>query len=302
MTLLTRILFFGFCGILAGALAWPVIELVLYFQATIPTLLLLNVILGVAAGVCMGGGFGASEGIISRSGVKIRNGILTGLVIGVVAGAAGFIAGQAALLFLGTVIFHSAYTVQRFGFPLSRSIGWALFGLCIALVHGVRCLSWTKIRNGIIGGLCGGFIGGLVVEYLNVFTPHAWYARLCGFVVLGLLIGIFYGIVENRLSRASLLLLGGKSQNREFLLTQKVTNIGASPKTEISIDGYTGTSGVHTLITREKGEFLLTDAGSKTGTYLNDEKIRSRKLKDGDVIRVGDAQFLFRERGGRVDQ
>ncbi|KPJ85873.1 MAG: hypothetical protein AMS17_13830 [Spirochaetes bacterium DG_61] len=296
MTLLLRIVFFGFSGILAGILAWPVIELILFFQAVFPTLLLFNIALGVGAGVFMGGGFGASEGIISVSGVKIKSGVVTGLVIGVVAGIAGFITGQAVLLFLGTAIFHSAYSVQRIGFPLSRSIGWALFGMCIALVHGVRSRSAGKIRNGIIGGLSGGFLGGLVVEYINVFSPDAWYARLVGFAVLGLLIGVFYGFVENRMAKASLLLLGGRSKNREFLLTQKVTNIGASPKTEVGISGYDHVVGVHTLITREKGEFVLTDAGSKAGTYVNDEKTRGATLKDGDVIRVGDAQFLFRKR------
>jgi hypothetical protein len=299
MTLVLRILFFGFSGVLAGVLAWPVIELVLFYQAVFPTLLLFNIALGVAAGVFMGGGFGAAEGIISGSEAKLRNGILTGLAIGVAAGAAGFITAQAALLFLGTAFFHSAVGVQKIGFPLSRGFGWALFGLCIALVHGVRSLSWGKIKNGIIGGACGGFLGGLVVEYINVFTPHAWYARLAGFAVLGLLIGIFYGIVENRLSAASLLLLGGTQKNSEFPIIQKVTNIGASQKTEIGIKGYGGVSGVHTLITRKKDGFLLTDAGSKSGTFVNEEKTRNRKLEDGDVIRVGDAQFLFRERRGR---
>ncbi|KPJ80781.1 MAG: hypothetical protein AMS17_20130 [Spirochaetes bacterium DG_61] len=98
------------------------------------------------------------------------------------------------------------------------------------------------------------------------------------------------------MAKASLLLLSGKSKNREFLLTQKLTNIGKSPVTEIGLSGYGKVSDVHTIIKREKNNFILTDAESKTGTYVNDDKTRSTKLKDGDVIRIGDAQFLFKRK------
>jgi hypothetical protein len=296
MSLIIRIFFFGCAGIFAGVLAWPFIEVILFYQAAFPTLLLFNIALGVCAGLFMGGGFGTSEGIISVSKIKIRTGMLIGMVTGVIGGVIGFIAGQAVLLALGTAFFHSAYSIQRIGFPLSRAIGWALFGGCIGMVHGIRSRSGSKIRNGVIGGLSGGFFGGLVVEYINLFSPDSWYARGVGFLVLGLLIGIFYGIVENKLAKASLLLLSGKSKNREFLLTQKLTNIGKSPVTEVGLSGYGKVSDVHTIIKREKNNFILTDAGSKTGTYVNDDKTRSTKLKDGDVIRIGDAQFLFKRK------
>lgn len=296
MSLITRIFIFGVVGILAGALAWPFAELVLYFQADFTTLLLFNIVLGISVGLFMGAVFGSSEGIISVSGLKIKTGIITGIVTGVIGGLVGFVAGQAALLLLGTTFFHSTAGFQKFGFPISKAVGWATFGMCIGMAHGIRSKSASKIRNGIIGGLIGGLFGGLVVEYINVISPQSSYVRLAGFALLGLLIGIFYGFIENKLAKASLLLLSGRYKDKEFPLTQRVTNIGKSPRTEIGLKGYTQVADVHTIIKQEGNNFVMTDAGTKAGTFINDDKTKKMKLKDGDVIRVGDAQFLFRKK------
>ncbi|MBA7652298.1 hypothetical protein ES703_60128 [subsurface metagenome] len=296
MSLTTRIVFFGLIGILAGILTWPFAELILYYQASFPTLLLFNIALGITVGLFMGACFGTSEGIIAASKVKIRTGIATGVIAGIIGGIIGFVAGQAALLFLGTTFFHSTYGFQKIGFPVSKAVGWATFGMCAGMAHGIRRQAGSKIRNGIIGGFIGGFLGGLAVEYIKVLSPGNVYARLVGLMVLGLLIGIFYGIIENKLAKASLLLLNGKYKDREFLLTQRLTNIGRSPKTEVGLSGYNNVADVHTIIKKEKDDFVLTDAGSKNGTLINDDKTGRVKLRNGDVIRIGDAQFIFRKK------
>jgi CDP-diglyceride synthetase len=296
MSLIVRILFFGLVGVFSGLVAWPCAELVIFFQASFPSLLVFNIVLGVTVGFFMGGCFGTSEGVMAISKLKTQAGLVSGVITGIAGGVIGFVAGQAALLGLGTTFFHSSYAFQRVGFPVSKAIGWATFGMCIGMAHGVRSRSGNKIRNGLLGGFIGGLLGGLAVEYLKIIEPDSGYVRLVGFVLLGLLIGIFYGFIENKLARASLMLLNGKFKEKEFLLTQKMTNIGKSPKTEIGLEGYTKVSDVHTMIAKEKKGFVLTDAGAKTGTYVNDEKIGKKILKDGDVIRVGDAQFLFRKK------
>jgi len=49
----------------------------------------------------------------------------------------------------------------------------------------------------------------------------------------------------------------------------------------------------------EDGVFNLMDLGSSNGTFLNGRRLESnaiRRLKHGDLIRVGNQQFVFRER------
>ena len=125
MSLFMRIIFFGLAGIIAGILSWPFTELVIYDQETFGTLLLFNIVLGISVGLFMGACFGASEGLISVSKEKVKNGIIMGTATGVIGGLAGFVSGQAALLYIGTTFFNSNLSFQRIGIPVSRAIAWA---------------------------------------------------------------------------------------------------------------------------------------------------------------------------------
>ncbi len=296
MSLLMRIVFFGLAGIIGGMLAWPFAEVIIYYQADFPTLLIFNAALGITVGLFMGICFGMSEGLIAVSKEKIKAGIIMGIIAGIIGGLAGFVAGQAALLYIGTTFFNSNYSFQKIGIPVSRAIGWAIFGICIGVAHGLRNMSLGKVRNGIIGGFVGGILGGLAVEYMRIYSPENVFARLVGLIIMGFLIGMFYGLIENRLAKASMQLLNGRYKGKEFPITGRVTNIGRSGKTEIGINGYTNVADVHTLIKKEGNDFILTDAGSKPGTFVNDDRAERVRLKNGDIIRVGEAQFQFRKK------
>jgi len=292
MSLVMRILFFGLTGLAAGAAAWPFSEIVLFFQAKFPSLLAFNIVLGVSVGLVMGGVFGMSEGVLSSSGKKTVNGGLAGLVVGIAGGIAGFFIGQAALLYIGTRLFSSAISFQLYGFPLSRALGWALFGMCIGAAEGVRSRSLAKLRNGIAGGFVGGLLGGMLVEFIRILSPARMYARFGGFALLGLCIGIFYGFVENRLAGALLRILNGRQRGNEIPLTQKNTTIGSGATADVTLNGYRYITEVHAGITKRKGDYTVA------GALVNDEKINDKKkdekpLKDGDIIRVGDVQFQF---------
>ncbi len=50
----------------------------------------------------------------------------------------------------------------------------------------------------------------------------------------------------------------------------------------------------HAWIKSEGDDFLVFDVGSANGTFVNDEQIQEpRRLESGDVIRFGDAEFVF---------
>jgi hypothetical protein len=298
MNLFIRKILFALIGLTAGLIAWPLAETVLNFQANFPNLLLFNIVLGLMIGLVMGGCFGMIEGITLNSKPKIKTGVLTGILIGGPGGVIGLFIGQMALLLIGTTFFNSAGSFQKIGLPISKAAGWAVFGGIIGIVEGVRSRSLTKVRNGIIGGFIGGLLGGYAVEFLNILFPGNAYSRLAGFVILGILIGTFYGFIENRLAFASLLLLNGKDKGKEFLLTQRKTTIGSSSAADIEIQGYKNIGGIHSSITKQKKEFVyeninLPDEKAKTVTFINDGKIGESKLSNGDIIRIGNAQFQF---------
>jgi pSer/pThr/pTyr-binding forkhead associated (FHA) protein len=53
-------------------------------------------------------------------------------------------------------------------------------------------------------------------------------------------------------------------------------------------------SRLHAWIDTSQGCFILTDAGSRTGTFVNGEAIVRWELQPGDEIRIGPANLVFR--------
>jgi diguanylate cyclase (GGDEF)-like protein len=51
----------------------------------------------------------------------------------------------------------------------------------------------------------------------------------------------------------------------------------------------------HASILRIAGHYVLTDLKSTNGTYVNEEKIKTRQLKDGDQIRIGKTVIKYTE-------
>jgi hypothetical protein len=47
------------------------------------------------------------------------------------------------------------------------------------------------------------------------------------------------------------------------------------------------------VIQRSDGQFLLTDLGSLNGTFVNDARVDSAVLGDGDRVRFGNSEYRF---------
>src|SRR6185369_12736966 len=76
-------------------------------------------------------------------------------------------------------------------------------------------------------------------------------------------------------------------------LDRPLTVIGRRQGSDIVIHD-TNVSRMHAQIKREGSRLLIEDTNSSNGTIVNDEKIeRPTQLRAGDVIRIGDAVFIF---------
>jgi pSer/pThr/pTyr-binding forkhead associated (FHA) protein len=50
----------------------------------------------------------------------------------------------------------------------------------------------------------------------------------------------------------------------------------------------------------QKNRYLIADAGSASGTFLNDQKVtKPTELKAGDLIRLGSYLLRFNEKPGK---
>jgi len=288
-----RKLVFGIIGLLAGLAAWPAAEFILILQSSFPSYLVFTMILGAIFGAIMGGFFGSVEGITLSIRSRILPGIITGVLVGAVGGAIGFLIGQGVLFLITDMFFHSNKTLQTYGIPISRTIGWGFLGFFIGTVEGIRARSWTKVKVGMTGGIVGGLLGGFVIEYLRMIFPSFPYARLVGLLILGFLIGLFYGIFEKRFSQGVIKLLNGALKGKEYLLVQKTIRIGTSGKADIQLTGYKNVADIHALLKTVKGEVILNTVQTKDRVLINELKTTEQMLKFGDVIQIGAAKFLF---------
>jgi DNA-binding winged helix-turn-helix (wHTH) protein len=82
-------------------------------------------------------------------------------------------------------------------------------------------------------------------------------------------------------------------ENRKWILLQGANVIGRAPDAAIQCD-VTGVSRHHARIVVAKDGVTLEDLGSKNGTYLQQRRITSAPLTDGDQIRIGQAHLIFR--------
>ncbi len=84
----------------------------------------------------------------------------------------------------------------------------------------------------------------------------------------------------------------GKPKN-DFRITKERVFLGRDPSSDLMIDDEL-VSKQHAAIYFRNGEFILDDLNSKNGTFLNGELVERAKLQDGDVIKIGNSEFLFR--------
>jgi len=69
--------------------------------------------------------------------------------------------------------------------------------------------------------------------------------------------------------------------------------IGREPGCELMLDD-PGVSKKHAQIIRVENEYIIRDQGSVNGTFVGEHKITHHTLRDGDVIRIGKHELVFR--------
>lgn len=84
-----------------------------------------------------------------------------------------------------------------------------------------------------------------------------------------------------------LLVQGGGQKGHEILLTGSSISIGRQEDSDVVIEDRL-VSRRHAVVEKERGHWLLRDAGSRNGTLVNGERISgAHVLRDGDEIQIG---------------
>jgi two-component system cell cycle response regulator len=94
--------------------------------------------------------------------------------------------------------------------------------------------------------------------------------------------------------RPVLVVIAGPELGRRIDLDSGDVEIGRDEGLTLQIDSEL-VSRRHASIQRIAGQLIVADVGSTNGTFVNEQKIRTHKLQDGDQIRVGKVVLKYTE-------
>lgn len=86
----------------------------------------------------------------------------------------------------------------------------------------------------------------------------------------------------------------GAYAGQQFGLNRPNITIGRDPGNDIAL-GDPMISTRHARIRQAEGRFVLHDTASMNGTFVNDQRTQRKLLIDGDRIRLGSVEMVFRE-------
>jgi len=261
---------------------------------------------------------GLIEGIMSRNFWKALSCGGIGVGIGLVWGICGTILGGMAMnivksialpIFLVNVPKPDPADPLNFLTPgilftliSSRSLAWTIVGAGMGVGPGVALKSKKLFLNGMVGGLLGGFIGGLLFDPIGFtliklgFSDSGGTSRLIGFCTIGLMVGVFVGLIENLTKDAWLIMKTGPLKGKQFVIYHNPTIIGSSPKCDVYIFKDPSVEPHHAEIRQLGSKFEIFDNHSPQGVFVNSQRISKKMLEKGDIVIIGESLLEFQQK------
>ncbi|MGB7606507.1 MAG: FHA domain-containing protein [Lutisporaceae bacterium] len=249
---------------------------------------------GIIGGL-IGAAMGLGEGIYYGSKEKAIKYTFTGLGIALAIGVVGGYIAQ--ILYSNLLVGTDEYTPLVY-LSFVRAIGWAIMGLGVGIAVGLIKPEKMRVINCSIGGLVGGFIGGFAFDFISRATlmsenDTGTIPRAVGIIVLGALIGLGIGLLEQFAKAAWLKVIRGEFEGKEYLVFAGITSIGNSGKNTIVLFKDKLVAPYHCDIILEANRYVLVDKGTPMGTIVNGMRVNRHILKQGDAIALGNSVLIF---------
>ena len=253
-------------------------------------------IIGAFLGLFVAAAIGLVDGILNSTGTERY-------LRALISGGIGFVGGALGSL-LGTALFAAGNEQM-----IWLVVGWMVAGLLIGAASGLFDLlraalakrdmgqSVRKSLNGVYGGLLGGLFGGLPFGLLLTSNALPLSGLAIGLTILGICIGLMVALAQVFLKEAWILVESGRRAGRQLMLSKDETTIGRAEACDLGLFGDNAIEKLHARILLTKNRYVLDDAETPGGTFLNDVRVsRPTPLKDGDAIRVGGCVLRFGEK------
>jgi len=304
MALVTRIYFNAVYGGLGGLLGWMLFSI---FASKTDEITWTRL---VVDGLLVGGSIGALvvsvEALRDRSWLRFVRLACVGILLGGLGGALGMCLAESTNYLL--VSRMGAIRESAFLFlltVLARGLSFTLLGLFVGASEGLAARSQGKFSYGTLGGALGGFVGGCLFGLIYLLTlqsgGEASFAGAAGLVIMGASIGSLSALVQGVFQPASVKVLRGWQEGREYPLEKIDTRVGRDESADIALFRDMKVEKQHVIIQREGERFLLLNTGAPPEfTRVNDSPVPHLiELHDNDKIQLGNVLLRFQRREAR---
>ncbi|MDR3691875.1 MAG: FHA domain-containing protein [Fimbriimonas sp.] len=114
-------------------------------------------------------------------------------------------------------------------------------------------------------------------------------------IAIGVALGLTILVADEWVRLASIRLMHGRNEFRDWSLDYPVNRIGSAEGCEIPLFGVSGVEPIHAVIVRSASRFHIE---AKTNTLVNGQPVSHAPLQSGDTISIGGAQLVFTTGGG----
>jgi hypothetical protein len=262
----------------------------------------LNLLLGGALiGLSIGYFVVSVEGIRDQSAVRFARLASYGALLSWIGGALGMYVGDQ-VNYVVIHVFRNLGPVATLAAMIARGLGWSLLGIAIGASEGIAARSLGKFSYGTIGGLLGGFIGGVLFELFYAHARHegstSYFWSAVGLVILGACIGSLSALVQAVFQPANVKVLRGWQEGREYPLDKPASLLGRDEHADIALFRDMRVAKKHAYIKRQGERYVLFNNGAPpSDTLVNDVPVADRReLNDGDRVQLGNVLLRFQLR------
>jgi hypothetical protein len=310
MGLLTRIYYNAVFGALGGLLGWMLFSIFGNKAAQEGWPLIFQLL---QDGALVGGGIGylvvSVEAIRDRSWLRFVRLASYGVILGAIGGAVGMFVAEQVNNWLVTGIGAVRGSTFRFvATVLTRGLGFMFLGAAVGGSEGIAARSMGKFSYGTLGGTLGGFLGGvlfgLVYQITLQRTADASFPGAAGFVIMGACIGALSALVQGVFQPASVKVLRGWQEGREYPLDKTDNVLGRDEHADIALFRDMQVEKRHAIIQRRGARYVLCNNGAPAEwTRVNDLPVPQRiELQDGDRVQLGNVVLRFQMRAAQARQ
>ena len=232
----------------------------------------------------IGAAMSVSQGLVERNPEKSGRAALLAIPASLIGG-----------FFAGVIAQYVYKQLFESGLPneIHRAIGWAIAGGLGGAAVGSGFRSLVRVRNCGLGGLAGGFVGGLVFNTVGEIVNSGFGSRFVGITIIGALMGLAVGLIDMVTVSSFIEQPMREGPPIKFSIFDQSTILGCAGNVGITVRGDAGVAEHHLRLTKQGKSLAFQCVGNASPVTVNGQQTTGGILNNGDVFIVGNTQLRY---------